>query len=472
MVLLWYFTMNITLSSSLTIQMKHIYRRSNGALYYQRKIPLELVDRYPSAGSIKINLHTKDEAVAAVKISKLDREHEALWNAMRKDPTLSPVSSREETRKVLLAAGLDSAGRGDERALAALFDAFDRKREQHADKHEEAEEVYREASPSEFLSKPEVEALKVIRGAGSLLMSDATELYLEEHEKRGKPGFDKLEAYTRRVMAKARKLLGDKALESVTRDDAKTLRDSLLATIKTESVKRNLNVVKAVFSKTITEKSLNIPNVWNKLTIAGLGEDTEERESFTRDELVKLQALCKAKDDAIRWIPALQSDTGARLAEVVGLALEDIHLDAETPYLDIRPHPWRTLKTENSPRLVPLVGASLWAARRVIETAQAGQFYAFPRYIKEGKKGKEAKATAASATINKWMENAGLPHTTHELRHTMRDRLRDAGATKDIQDAIGGWGKNTLGQDYGRGYMLKTLRDQLLKTVLESPEEL
>lgn len=281
--------MNITLSPSLTIQMKHVYRRSNGALYYQRKIPLELVDRYPSSGPLKINLHTKDEAVAAVKISKLDREHEALWEAMRKDPDLSPVSAREETKRVLLAAGLDSAGRGDERALAALFDAFDRKREQYADKHEEAEEVYREASPSEFLSKPEVEALKVIRGAGSLLMSDAMVLYLEEHEKRGKPGFDKLETYTRRVMAKAIKVLGDKALEAVTRDDAKILRDSLLATIKTESVKRNLNVVKAVFSKTITEKSLNIPNVWNKLTIAGLGEDTEERESFTREELLKLQ---------------------------------------------------------------------------------------------------------------------------------------------------------------------------------------
>lgn len=129
-------------------------------------------------------------------------------------------------------------------------------------------------------------------------------------------------------------------------------------------------------------------------------------------------------------------DTGARLAEVVGLALEDFHLEGETPYLDIRPHPWRTLKTENSPRLVPLVGASLWAARRVIETARAGQFFAFPRYIGEGEKGKVAKATAASATINKWMENAGLPHTTHELRHTMRDRLRDADVPNDIQNAM------------------------------------
>ena len=63
------------------------------------------------------------------------------------------------------------------------------------------------------------------------------------------------------------------------------------------------------------------------------------------------------------------------------------------------------------------------------------------------------------------MDKAGLPHTCHELRHTMRDRLRNTGATKDIQDAVGGWGKVDIAGTYGEGYMLQTLQAALLKTL-------
>jgi hypothetical protein len=50
----------------------------------------------------------------------------------------------------------------------------------------------------------------------------------------------------------------------------------------------------------------------------------------------------------------------------------------DIPYVDIRPHPWRSLKTKGSQRQVPLVGASLWAAQRI--KANASSCFAFPRY--------------------------------------------------------------------------------------------
>ena len=50
------------------------------------------------------------------------------------------------------------------------------------------------------------------------------------------------------------------------------------------------------------------------------------------------------------------SDTGMRLGEAVGLAVKDVHLDDETPYINLIPHPWRRLKTKGSERYVPLVG--------------------------------------------------------------------------------------------------------------------
>ena len=86
-----------------------------------------------------------------------------------------------------------------------------------------------------------------------------------------------------------------------------------------------------------------------------------------------------------------------RLSEACGLLVSNIKLDAEIPYLDIKPHPWRRLKTKGSARQVPLVGSSLWAAQRVVTNA-SGQF-AFPRYCNDT----AVKANSASGSLNKWL---------------------------------------------------------------------
>jgi integrase len=110
------------------------------------------------------------------------------------------------------------------------------------------------------------------------------------------------------------------------------------------------------------------------------------------------------------------------------------------------------------------VGVSLWAAQRIVQTAQPGQTYAFPRYTDKN----ECKATHASNTLNKWIESRlGVKKTTHEFRHTIRDRLRNAGAPRDIQSAVGGWGKVDIGDNYGEGYGLELLKMWLDKIVLK-----
>ena len=66
-------------------------------------------------------------------------------------------------------------------------------------------------------------------------------------------------------------------------------------------------------------------------------------------------------DDDIRWLVAMLSDTGMRLAEAAGLAISDLHLDAEIPFVRLSEHRWRRLKTKGSHKetyhlLVPLCG--------------------------------------------------------------------------------------------------------------------
>jgi integrase len=455
--------MRILIGTHLMIKIKYVFQRG-GSYYWQRRVPVDLAGRYPSSGPLKVNLQTADAAVIAAKVGRLNREHEALWAAMRSDPDLTPQPARTAAGALLKSHGLPPTGKDpDENALSLFYDRLNDKRATCADRQEEPEEAYANAPLTAFLSKPEVEAVRLLSGASCFLLSDAVDVYLEEHHKQGKDGFDKLETYTRRVWAKLMKTLGDKAFAEVTRDDAKAFRGQLLAHLKTESVRRNINVVRAVFTKAIAEKSLGIPNVWDLLTVAGLGTDSTPRESLSTEQLSTLRGLCRDKDDDIRWALAIQLDTGSRIGEVVGLRLEDIHLDADVPHLIFRAYSGRTLKTTNSTRVVPLVGDALWGARRVVESAVTAQRHAFPRYIKDG----VPNADSASAALNKWMKQGGIPKTTHELRHTMADRLRNSGAPKDIQEAIGGWGKNAMIDNYGLGYALRVVRDAMLKTLPE-----
>ena len=75
---------------------------------------------------------------------------------------------------------------------------------------------------------------------------------------------------------------------------------------------------------------------------------------------------------------ALISDTGMRLSEAAGLSKNDIYLDGEASYVDIKPHPWRRLKTAGSQRKVPLVGMSLWAVKQACTASNSA--FLFPRY--------------------------------------------------------------------------------------------
>jgi integrase len=84
--------------------------------------------------------------------------------------------------------------------------------------------------------------------------------------------------------------------------------------------------------------------------------------NIPNDILKIIQRTCQTSNDEPRWLVALISDTGMRLSEAAGLSKGDIYLDEEVPYVGIKGHPWRRLKTPGSQRKVPLVGMSLRAA--------------------------------------------------------------------------------------------------------------
>jgi integrase len=141
-----------------------------------------------------------------------------------------------------------------------------------------------------------------------------------------------------------------------------------------------------------------------------------------------------------------------RLSEAVGLRKEDIILTDDISYISIIPHPWRRLKTIESKRKVPLIGASLWGVKRSFIELD-GDFL-FPSFCD----GQVIKSNSVSARLNKWLKfRIGDEYVVHSLRHSFRDRLRSIECPSEIVDSLGGWSRKSIGQSYGNGYDLKSL---------------
>ena len=257
-------------------------------------------------------------------------------------------------------------------------------------------------------------------------------------------------------------IAGDKPIDAYVRTDANALRDHLRGRgLSSQTIKRNLSNLRAimnfVFKELGPEPSLAFSGVY-------LGEDvgTVKRKPVAVKDIETLQSMCRQTNDEARWVIALLSDTGLRLSEALGLTKEDVHLTATTPYIDIRPRPWRRLKTRSSKRQVPVVGEALWALQQTCEAAQLSLI--FPKYCTP----KTCKANSASAALNKWLSSRlqGPDHVVlHSFRHSLRDRLRAVECPPDIIDSIGGWSKSGVGEGHGHGHKIEVLHKWMSRIV-------
>jgi len=279
----------------------------------------------------------------------------------------------------------------------------------------------------------------------SPLMLDAVENYL-----RIKGNDDRIFIRTaQRNGSYVAKLLGNRPITSYATSEAAQFRDWCLNKgMNVNSVKRVFNSVRSIINLNIREYGLEGTNAFSG-TYMPDGFDTPKRKPIPNDILKVIQRACQTSNDEPRWLVALISDTGMRLSEAAGLSKGDVYLDEEVPYVDIKPHSWRRLKTAGSQRKVPLVGISLWAARQAY--AASNSPFLFPRYCDE----KECHSNSASAALNKWLKQvAGPDYVIHSFRHSMRDRLRAVACPSDMIDQIGGWSSGQVGEGYGEGYSL------------------
>ena len=283
--------------------------------------------------------------------------------------------------------------------------------------------------------------------SSSMTLSEALELYLRLK------GSNKDKVFHRgaeRNIQSVIDVLGDRPVDEYVSSDAASFRDYLLKKgLTTNSVKRNFSTIRSIINLCIQEHGLDCKNALYRVYLPDL-DDSKKYKPIPIENIRLIQQDCREEDDEATWLVALISDTGMKLSEAAGLHINDIILAEDIPYINLKPHTRRSLKTKGSQRQIPLVGASLWAAQRI--KANPNHTFAFPRYNTTS----STNANSASAAINKWLKPRVLEGCViHSFRHSLRDRLRAVQCPSDMIDQIGGWSTAGVEQAYGERYGLE-----------------
>ena len=320
------------------------------------------------------------------------------------------------------------------------------------------EEAYAEAHPSDYLKPEQLQAWQILANPNAFMLSNALKLYFKTHQRGAEEAFI---IKTSRDWNALIGLIGDIHFEKLSRTHAREFVDHLTKKgNKTGTIRWTLNTLGAIVRTTITELELSKTDPFKSIKIQGEGKDTEQAVVATQEQLQEIaKNLLPDSSSTTALVALIQMELGSRIGEVSGLGVDDVFLDAEIPHLYFRDRPWRTLKTKESERRVPVVGVALDALMSALALPRTGRGL-FESYAKP--RGNDAASAAVNKRLSKW----GL--TSHSFRHAMKDRLREAGCPKDIRDAIQGHSSGDVADTYGQGHTLRTMQSWLLKVAVRA----
>ena len=448
--------------------MAHYYIR-NGYYYYQRRVPLDLRKFY-SGSNIKISLKTKDPSIAALFVAKLDRQYDAEFAQRRLNPD-AEISQRDrelmaehalkdisDVLGINFKSGETEAGFANDTTdedgrpiLEEVVGKLDVLTDYVIDKYDG------QGASSEALGKAIIDVAKSGR---TYFLSDVRGMYAQR-----KAG-TREEHDIRRDWGLLIEHLGeDIPVQNLRRHHATSFRDSLRGKArKSDHSYVTSGASGRVLRCTARRSTVSFDNVFKDVDLSGIGAAPVERKPLSPAQAADLiDKLTKRNDqNDLDRILLLLLATGARLGEIVGVRLEDVREDvaAGITSLNITGHEKRRLKNKGSEREVPVVLFGLTALKAQVDQAQASKSdYLFPRYNKTEK----TNSNSASAAVNKRMKALGFKEfSAHNLRHTVKRLMRDAGVPQDLRDAVQGHGGQSVAETYGRGVALGRLERALM----------
>ncbi len=407
----------------------------NGKFYFSRRVPSHL-KRLDPREYVRLSLKTSDEKEANRRAVICNGLLEKYWDSI---VIKSPDHPDSQWSNVVAHARLHNF---TYRVLADLI------------KDNDFKALHERMKVAEQMidNPPSVKALIGLNTPSHPKLSQLETEYLDYTKDRltGKSleFIRKWENPKKRALQNLIKAIGDIEFVQVTRKEMGTFRkwwmdriisDGLSTGTALKDIAHLKDIFRTMFIKYDIEKE--VESLFLGITFKNTKKTRSAFEAdFVQKQILKPENLSGLNDEA-KAIIHIMADTGARVNEVVGLLPEDIFINSDIPFIWIRPNGKRTLKNATSNRQIPLVGAALHGVKMVLN--------GFPRY---------ETADSVSNLINQYlMENKLRPteeHTLYSLRHTFKDRLRDAWAPEEVIDELMGHAGHR--PKYGRGHTLET----------------
>lgn len=411
--------------------------------HYVRRVPghFSLLD---DRGTIQVSLKTSSVDVAKLRRDALERADDLFWQGLVADQPSHAQYAAAKARAIAL--GFEYKAAADIAASSTV------------------EEIIRRITAAAAAPRDEIAALG---GADEprLTVRQVLTLYSEEIAADELQGMSETQVrkwgeIKSNAVEQFCAIVGDKALLDITRDDAHKFHRHYLDRVKARDLSgntanRQFGNMRKLFREYTKYMQIDVQNPFEKLSYA---DPKRHRKivppfetAYIRDTFLKGEALHGLNREA-RLIFLAMVETGCRPSELCNIRPENIHLDAAVPYLSVTFVDDRRLKTENSARVVPLVGVSLEAMKR----AKNG----FPRYFD-----KESNFSAAAMKFLR--ENELLPtvnHRVYSLRHSYEKRMLEGGMDDEFR-------RRTLGHDtnrpeYGDGGALTWRAEQMGRIAL------
>ena len=272
--------------AGITIEMRFVFS-NNGSLYYQKAVPKSLQDRIGKR-TLKIKLDPMLGNVGQ-QAKKLASQHDALFKGMQQDKSLT-VS--EQKLAAIAALAIHGLRPDDANKEAEIDDPAFNGLKPHLDSFMDE---YIEKKRDGVATKEEDLAYKMLFKPMPMTLSEAIDVYFEEHERGTELEWRKnIRHYWDLFVDHA----GDIALLAVERDTVKGyIRKRLELNKKTGTVEKELSIIGAVFNKARIAKSINCINPFERQTVPNAGKDAKKKLVLTKAQLSAVIKAAQAADD-------------------------------------------------------------------------------------------------------------------------------------------------------------------------------
>ncbi len=280
-------------------------------------------------------------------------------------------------------------------------------------------------------------------GIQVVLFSEALEIYLQESNKSILPSTAKSVKDANKWLTSFIKIVGDKALDKITRSDVQLYLSNRLQSVKSTTVRRELTTIQSIWTKAAVHLNIDSRNPFSQQRIANEGDDSIDRVTASLEETQEtLQLLKKHKNLQHSVTLAVMCLTGMRNSEVLNITAENI--DKAKKILTIK-----ATKTKNSIRRFPI-------------EPQLEEWLEL--LVKRNSKKASTASASASGLMNKFLKSNGLSITAYSFRHGFRDRLVEAGGSEISINELMGWSGRGMLYSYG-GQENIGIKRELIKNI-------